>query len=454
MDGGSSWRAANSGLGGQWIRSLVIDPYNPSALLASSSAGIFKSTDGGGNWKAVESPARPITDAALTIDSQYPPRSIRLVRVAFFKTVDGGETWKDLDLPPALTIAIDPLNAGTLFVATNGDGILKSIDGGIRWNAVNSGLKAPSVSAVAVDPQNSDIVYVGTANSGLFKTVNRGVVWSQVWPVKDYIQVIAIEAQAPSTIYVVAGGKMFKSKDAASTWEPVSVDPAVNHVSALSVDPQNPNTLYAGTNAGLFRSTDAAASWSLVNTELPLAGYRWYVSPYERNYNILYAVAASCGGLCNTRLFKSVDGGATWDEPRVSFRPYALAGTDTLTKLIIDPQNPDTVYAIVDHNNDDIDSYRSTDGGITWTALAYGVSDLTIDPDNANTIYAATLNYFTQNGVIKSTDGGTTWETINEGFPRLTFFTVLAIDPHDSRTIYAGSFSGLFMLTREAVPTN
>jgi len=287
--------------------------------------------------------------------------------------------------------------------------------------------------------------------SGLFKTTDRGVRWIHVGlSTKDYIGVIAVDAQSPGTIYVVAGGKIFKSMDAASTWEVVSVDPAVYHVSGLSIDPQNSNTLYAGTNVGLFRSTDAATSWSVVNAELPSAGYFWNVVPYERNSSILYALAASCRGLCTTRLFKSVDAGATWDEPTASFKPNGLGRVDILTKLIIDPQDPDRVYAIVDHNNDDVDSYRSTDGGMTWTAFAYGVSDLTIDPEDSNTIYAGTLSYFSPNGVIKSMDGGATWELMKEGFPVSTFFTVLVVDPHKPRTIYAGSYAGLFAQTRGA----
>jgi photosystem II stability/assembly factor-like uncharacterized protein len=270
-------------------------------------------------------------------------------------------------------------------------------------------------------------------------------------PIKGYIGAIAIDAQSPSTIYVLADGKIFKSTDAATTWNLVAGDLPGTWIYTLSIDPQNSTTLYAGTYSGLFRSTDAAGSWSAVtiNAEFPaLRPPSWYVVPYERNSNILFAIATSCYGFCGTRLFKSVDGGDTWNEPVVSFNDYPFGRADILRRLVIDPRNPDTVYAVVDHNNDYIELFGSTDGGVTWKILKGFVSDVAIDPRDPNALYAATEVYFGPNGVITSTDGGTNWEPLKEGFPRSAFFRILVIDPQD--TIYAGTTAGLFALRRGA----
>jgi photosystem II stability/assembly factor-like uncharacterized protein len=218
-------------------------------------------------------------------------------------------------------------------------------------------------------------------------------------------------------------------------------------VNTFLIDPQNATTLYAGTYAGLFRSTDAGASWSLVSSELPVPTN--YVASYQ-NSNVLYAGGTRCAGLCSTRLFRSSDGGLSWNETATSFKPNPWGWL--IFKLQVDPREPDTLYMIVDEQNDELDLFRSTDAGATWTALKYGVLDVAIDPRESNAIYAATI-YTTSDGVSRSTDGGANWETMNEGLPN-SFVRTLALDPQNSKTIYAGTGGGLFWLVRDPVPTN
>jgi hypothetical protein len=70
------------------------------------------------------------------------------------------------------------------------------------------------------------------------------------------------------------------------------------------------------------------------------------------------------------------------------------------------------------------------------------VSSLVIDPANPSTLYV------NGNGVFRSTDAGVTWKAVNTG---LTTFDVnsLAIDSQDTRTVYAGTAGGVFVITFE-----
>ena len=48
VDGAGTWSAINTGLPGQWVIALIIDPQTPTTVYAGTPSGVFKSTDGGG----------------------------------------------------------------------------------------------------------------------------------------------------------------------------------------------------------------------------------------------------------------------------------------------------------------------------------------------------------------------------------------------------------------------
>ena len=83
------------------------------------------------------------------------------------------------------------------------------------------------------------------------------------------------------------------------------------------------------------------------------------------------------------------------------------------TSITVDPSNPQTVYAAATPT-----LLRSSDGGMTWEALAgfpsvTNLDSVAVDPTNSNILYAATQPL----GVLKSTDGGVTWAGANNGIP-------------------------------------
>jgi photosystem II stability/assembly factor-like uncharacterized protein len=403
MDGGASWSEVNLK---QLVKSLVIDPQNASALYARTVNGVFKSDDGAASW------------------------------------VDTG-------LPPALALAIDPLNPKTLYVGTDGEGAFKSTDGGTSWSAVNSGLRATDITALAVDPHNAGTLYVGTRNSGLFKSTDAGTTWSAVNtglpPIKPvsgtgYVEGLAIDPQNPNTVYAVISGGLFKSTDGGAIWSAASPGLPGTYVRSLVMDPQNPNTLFAGTNTGLFQSADAGTNWSTANPELPTAYvFASSLAIYPQNSSIQYAGFTSCHGLCDTRLFKSLDGGRTWNATALSFRPNPWGWI--IVSLAVGPQNPDTIYMVVDHQNDEWDLFKSTDGGETWTAVKYGVFGVASDPQDSNTLYTVA------GSISRSPDGGASWEPMNAGLPSPFSAKTLAMDPQNPKRIYAGTYGGLFAIT-------
>jgi photosystem II stability/assembly factor-like uncharacterized protein len=145
-------------------------------------------------------------------------------------------------------------------------------------------------------------------------------------------------------------------------------------------------------------------------------------------------------------VLKSTDGGQTW----------TLLGQSTfnqlaISRIVIDPTNPDTVYAATSPYSVGGPStpsgggvYKSTDGGQTWslmTASAFpgsnAVVDLDINPDDPKTLYASVgYNNQTTDGLYKTTDGGQTWSRVYNFLGVCTFD--LAIAPSSPSTLYLG----------------
>ena len=124
------------------------------------------------------------------------------------------------------------------------------------------------------------------------------------------------------------------------------------------------------------------------------------------------------------------------DDVWTSNGPYGGA----ITAVVIDPQNPEIVYAATDENG----VYKSTDGGSSWTTISrglnsYWVNALAIDPQNPTTLYAGTFT-----GVYKSTDAGGRWQKVtNEPSNVRRSVYSLTIDPQNPSIVYAGAYNGL-----------
>src|SRR5205823_381222 len=91
---------ANTGLPGQRITTLAVDPANPKTLYAGTwNSGVFKSTNAGDSWNAANT----------------------------------GLPYLDIN-----ALAIDPSNPATLYAATSSAGVFKSTDGGACWQPTGS----------------------------------------------------------------------------------------------------------------------------------------------------------------------------------------------------------------------------------------------------------------------------------------------------------------------------
>lgn len=206
------------------------------------------------------------------------------------------------------------------------------------------------------------------------------------------------------TIYVAgASGGVWKSDNEGTTWQPVFEHAPSTSIGDVTIAPSNQDIVWVGTGeANIFRSSMAGAG-----------------------------------------VYKSTDAGKTWHY-------MGLAGTHTIPRIVIHPQNPDIVYVAASGHewtdNQERGVYRSGDGGKTWEKVLYidektGAIDLVMDPSDSNTLYAATWQRirkkwndprngpdYTGSGIYKTVDGGKTWRPKNNGLPPAKYRGRIGID--------------------------
>ncbi|MGH9799616.1 MAG: WD40/YVTN/BNR-like repeat-containing protein, partial [Blastocatellia bacterium] len=165
------------------------------------------------------------------------------------------------------------------------------------------------------------------------------------------------------------------------------------------------------------------------------------IEAVESNPYIVYVGFATSG------LWKSVNNGTTW-EPIFDTYPTASIGD-----VAICQSNPNIIWVGTGEPNNRQSStfgdgvYKSTDGGKTFTNVGLketqSISRVVIDPKDPNTVYVAALGHLfganKERGIFKTTDGGKTWANV-KFIDEDTGFTDLVIDPSDSKTLVAASY--------------
>ncbi len=218
---------------------------------------------------------------------------------------------------------------------------------------------------------------------GVDKSLPNGLKWRLVGPFRGgRVEAVAGLSSEPNVYYfgAVAGG-VWKTADGGMNWRPMFDHESNLSIGAIEIAPSDHNIIYVGTG-----------------------------EPCLRN-NISFG----------NGMYKSTDAGESW-------KHIGLRDTQHISKVLVDPDNPNIVFvAAVGHAsgpNSDRGVFRSTDGGKSWNKILYkdentGAVDLVFDPTNSQILYAALYQVSrgpwmlnaggSGSGIYKSTDGGSTW---------------------------------------------
>ena len=273
----------------------------------------------------------------------------------------------------------------------------------------------------------------------------------------------------PMIIYAgSAGGGVWKSNDAGTTFYPIFDDHAQS-IGAVELDPNDPdNTIYVGTGEpwprnsvsvgdGLYKSTDGGNNWKKIGLENSERIANIIVNPNNSN-EIFVAVLGALWSDSNERgVYKSMDGGETWEN--ILYLNESTGCAD----LAIDPSDPNTLYASMwefrrtgwsfNSGGDSSALYKSTDGGKNWDKIHNGFPEgklgrlaIGVAQSNPNTLYTVIESEKNEDkGLYKSVDGGENWKQMNNDFGitvRPFYFSRIVVDPKDENVIVKAGLYG------------
>ena len=207
-------------------------------------------------------------------------------------------------------------------------------------------------------------------------------------------------------------------------------------VTSIDVVHSNPDIIYVGTaSGGVWKSTSGGIKWTPI-FEKEITASIGAVAIQQSNPSVIW-VGTGEGNPRNSLnggygIYRSLDAGKTW-------QLMGLEKTRHIHRIIVDPSNPNVVYAGAigspwgEHEERGV--YKTTDGGKTWNRILFnntktGTADLIMDPSNPNKLFAAMWEHKRDpwffksggkgSGLYMTHDGGETWKKITdkEGFPK------------------------------------
>jgi photosystem II stability/assembly factor-like uncharacterized protein len=296
--------------------------------------------------------------------------------------------------------------------------------------------------------------YVASATGGVWKTTNNGTTFEPVFyrEATHSVGDVAVHAAHPEIVWVGTGERanrqssswgdgVYKSTDAGETWTNMGLRDS-HHIGRIALHPRNPDIVYvaamghlwgANDERGLYRSTDGGATWERVlRIDEDTGVVDVAVDPEEPN--VLYAAAYQRrrtafgfhGGGPGSGLYRSEDGGETWEE---------LTAAPIDEDAAANPDHPEGTLInglpAGEYGRIGISVHRA-DPRIVYATIEQGLR------------YSASVSYEDERyaGVYRSEDRGRTWEHMSDWNPRPMYASQILVDPNDDQRIYQqNSFS-------------
>ena len=342
----------------------------------------------------------------------------------------------------------------SIYVGSASGGVWKSLNGGTTFKPVFDKQPVQSIGSLAVAKSDSNIVWAGTGEGkirshisigqGVYKSTDAGKTWAYLG-LRDGQQIpqLAVDPKNPDTVFVAAAGHpygpneergVYRSLDGGKTFEKVLYRDESVGASDVQIDPANPQIIYAalwesregpwengvfnGDGGGIFKSLDGGKIWQQLTKGLPPNIVQANLAIAPSAPKTLFAAVRT---KTIAKLYRSDDGGESWNGTTDDPRPGLGIGGGDLPVVRFDPKNPQIVYSA------SVVCWKSTDGGKTWTGWrgAPGGDDyqnVWVNPNNSDIILLGS-----DQGAIVTVNGGATWSSwYNQ--PTAQFYHVITDD--------------------------
>ncbi len=316
-------------------------------------------------------------------------------------------------------------------VAFSQDAPLKAGDyfGDLKARHLGPALMSGRVSDIELHPANPNVVLIGSAGGGVWKSQDGGVRFTSIFDGQcQSIGVVSIDPSDPdNTVWVGTG----------ETWTRNSVS----------------------VGDGVYKTSDGGKNWTRMGLEKSDRIASIQIHPKNPKVVYVAALGALWGDSNERGVYKTEDGGKTWTN--ILF----VNNTTGCSELVMDPSNPDNLYAAFwefrrtaySFSSGGVNSalYKSTDGGKTWKKLQQGLPAgklgrvaVALAPSNPSVVYAVMeAEKKEEKGLYRSDDGGQTWKFLNGDFGltvRPFYFSRITVDPKNPDIVVkAGLFGSI-----------
>ncbi len=282
----------------------ALDSQDPATMyIGTSENGLMYTNNNAASWRLATGLSKgKINGVVADAKDNCTVYAMRANQI--HKTSNCGREWAEVWSHPRADTVISALAGDwytpkTLYLGTADGDILRSDDGAVTWRPVHR-VDNNRINDIEVDPNDSRVVYVATNGAGLLKSIDGGASWIEIrkqFQEFQYARTPKFLVLDPSTkdrVYHISKYGLLVSDDAGATWRAVKLPtaPQETEITAFVVHPKDPKVLVYSTATALVMSKDGGVSWA--SKKLPTTrGVAWMTySREEKPALILGALPA------------------------------------------------------------------------------------------------------------------------------------------------------------------
>jgi photosystem II stability/assembly factor-like uncharacterized protein len=303
------WEELTTGLPeGVEVRCVAAQPGAAGVVYVGTQRGPYRSSDAGNRWSALELPGTERLVWSILLD----PTDARTIYVGtqgttIYRSRDDGSTWQELTPPEpkgmvkmsfpcrVIRLALDPTRPGRIYAGLEVGGVMRSDDGGDSWEGCNE-----SLLDFTREPRLRSRIVSDTETEGMMDS-----------------HALATSASLPGTVFLANRMGLFRSGDGGRHWQEMGIGrfSPLTYARDVKVSQHDPRTMYAALSVAavsdegsLYWSRDLGETWQRFDHGVTMKSTLMIIAESPSDPDCVF---------CATRrgqVFGTEDGGKHWRE--------------------------------------------------------------------------------------------------------------------------------------------